>query len=177
MQHWPDVVFWWQTVGIIVVVSEPITIKRERWSNDKKALSSSCDFHLPSTMHFSAFPPSGYGFFVLSFLTLSRPYNFARVCLNCEVKQGIACTTELLCLMNFFVLQVYMKSNEYNNNFLNCNCQQMTLKQDNVHFVVCPKQGNEIEGIVSKNCLSWRCFILNSRWGFQTLSDSPLAKY
>ena len=176
MQHWPDVVFWWQTVGIIIVVSEPITIKRERWSNDKKALSSSCDFHLPSTMHFSAFPPSGYGFFVLSFLTLSRPYNFARVCLNCEVKQGIACTTELLCLMNFFVLQVY-KSNEYNNNFLNCNCQQMTLKQDNVHFVVCPKQGNEIEGIVSKNCLSWRCFILNSRWGFQTLSDSPLAKY
>ena len=56
--------------------------------------------------------------------------------------------------MNFFVLQVYMKSNEYNNNFLNCNCQQMTLKQDSVHFVVCPKQGNEIEGIVSKNCLS-----------------------
>ena len=113
-------------------------------------------------------------FFFLSFLTLSRPYNLARVCLNCKVKQGIACTTELLCLMNFFVLQVY-RSNEYNNNFLNCNCQQMTLKQDSVHFVVCPKQGNEIEGIVSKNCLSWRCFILNSRWGFQTLSDSPLA--
>ena len=53
--------------------------------------------------------------------------------------------------MNSFVLQVY-KSNDYNNNFLNCNYQQMTffnLKQDGVHFVVCPKQGNKIEGIVS----------------------------
>lgn len=97
-------------------------------------------------MHFSAFASAGYCFFVLSFL--NRPYNFAQVCLNCKVKQGIACTTELLCLMNFFVLQVY-KSNDYNNNFLNCNCQQMTLKQDGVHFVFCPKQANEIEGIVS----------------------------
>lgn len=95
--------------------------------------------------------------FFLSFLTLSRPYNLARVCLNCKVKQGIACTTELLCLMNFFVLQVY-KSNEYNNNFLNCNCQQMTLKQDSVHFVVCPKQGNEIEGIVSKKLFVLKMF-------------------
>lgn len=59
--------------------------------------------------------------------------------------------------MNFFVLQVY-KSNEYNNNFLNCNCQQMTLKQDSVHFVVCPKQGNEIEGIVSKKLFVLKMF-------------------
>ena len=36
-----------------------------------------------------------------------------------------------------------------NNNFLNYYCQQMTLKQDGVHFVVFPyKQGNEIDGIV-----------------------------
>ena len=36
----------------------------------------------------------------------------------------------------------------YNVNLLNCNCQQMTFKkQDGVHFVLCPKQGN-IEGVV-----------------------------
>ena len=113
----------------------------------------------PLKMHFSAFASAGYGFFVLSFL--NRPYNFARVCFRCKVKQGIACTIELICWWIFFVLQVY-KSNEYNNNFLNCNCQQMTLKQDGVHFVVCPKQGNEIAwGYCLKHCLSWRCFILN----------------
>ena len=117
--------------------------------------------------HFSAFPPyrslpsrrctSFYDllgnvflarvwFFVL--FVLNRVYNFARVCLNCKVKQGIACTIELICLMNLFVLQVF-KSNDYDHKFLNCNFQQMSLKQVRLHFVVCPKQGNEIEGTVS----------------------------
>ena len=42
--------------------------------------------------------------------------------------------------LNVFVLQVY-KSNDYNVNFLNCNCQLMTLKQDGIHFVLYPKTG------------------------------------
>ena len=45
-----------------------------------------------------------------------------------------------------FVLQVY-KSNDYNVNLLFCNCQQMALKQDSMHFGICPKQGNKIEGV------------------------------
>ena len=37
----------------------------------------------------------------------------------------------------------------YNVNLLNCNCQQMTFKkQDGVHFVLYPKQGIKIEGVV-----------------------------
>ena len=37
------------------------------------------------------------------------------------------------------------KSYDHNVNFLNCNCQYITLNQDNVHFVVCSKKVNEIE--------------------------------
>ena len=87
-------------------------------------------------------------FFVL--FVLNRVYNFARVCLNCKVKQGIACTI-------FFVLQVF-KSNDYDNKFLNCNFQQMTLKQVRLHFVVCPKQGNKIEGTVSQTLFVLKMF-------------------
>ena len=32
-------------------------------------------------------------------------------------------------------------------NLLCCNCQQMALKQDGVRFLLCPKQGNKIEGV------------------------------
>ena len=42
--------------------------------------------------------------------------------------------------LNVFVLQVY-KSNDYNVNFFNCNCQLMTLKQDGIYFVLYPKTG------------------------------------
>ena len=38
----------------------------------------------------------------------------------------------------------------YNVNLLNCNCQQMTFKkQDGVHFVLCPKQGNIMVRVLS----------------------------
>ena len=36
----------------------------------------------------------------------------------------------------------------YNVNLLYCNCQKMALKQDGVHFVHCPEQGNKIKGVV-----------------------------
>ena len=44
--------------------------------------------------------------------------------------------------MNF----VY-KDNDYNVNLLCCNCQQMALKQDGVHFLLCPKDSSKIEGV------------------------------
>ena len=38
----------------------------------------------------------------------------------------------------------------------------MTLKQDRVHFVVCPKQGNKIEGVViNRVCILGFFFVLN----------------
>ena len=35
--------------------------------------------------------------------------------------------------------------------FLNCNCQKMALKQDGMPFVLCPKQGSEVEVFVLSN--------------------------
>ena len=68
---------------------------------------------------------------------VARVYDFAWVCWN-----GIFCTIDLISLMNF----VY-KSNDYNVNLLCCNCQQMALKQDGVHFLLCPKHSSKIEGV------------------------------
>ena len=93
--------------------------------------------------------------FVLS--VVNRIYNFAQVCPN--GKQHIACQLSWFVELNVFVLQVY-KSNDYNVNFLDCNCQLMTLKHDGIHFVLCPKQGNEIEVVVlNKVWMLGFCFL------------------
>ena len=58
------------------------------------------------------------------------------------------CTIDLICLMKF-VCPLY-KSNDYRVNFLYCNCQRMGLKQNGMHFVLCPKQGNKMKDVVLK---------------------------
>ena len=50
---------------------------------------------------------------------------------------------------NLFVLQIY-QSDDFNVNLLYCSCKKLALKQDSAHFVLCPKQGNKIEGQVFK---------------------------
>ena len=52
------------------------------------------------------------------------------------------------------------------------------LKQDGVHFLLCAKQGNNIEGVVlHRVCVLGFCFVLNRVRGLQTLSSSPIVNY
>ena len=54
----------------------------------------------------------------------------------------------------------------------------MTLKQVRLHFVVCPKQGNEIEGTVSQTLFVLKMFYPKQVVeGFKPSADSPLPKY
>ena len=43
----------------------------------------------------------------------------------------------------------------------------MTLKQDGVHFVLCPKQGNTIENVVLNSVVILRLFCPKQGQGFQ----------
>jgi len=65
---------------------------------------------------------------------LTRVCNFVWVC-----KQGIACMIDLICNMNFVYTPSIQKP-------LTWNCS-IALKQDGVHFLLCAKQGNKIEGV------------------------------
>ena len=68
-----------------------------------------------------------------------------------SVWKGISCTTNLISYMNSL-----FKSNDCNVNLLYC------FKQDGVHFVLCPKQGNKIEGVaLNRVCILVFFFVLN----------------
>ena len=85
------------------------------------------------------------GYIVSRESVLNSVYNFARVCPY--YKQGIA--LNCFAWWNLFVLQIY-QSDDFNVNLLYCSCKKLALKQDSAHFVLCPKQGNKIEGQVFK---------------------------
>ena len=53
----------------------------------------------------------------------------------------------------------------------------MALKQGGVHFLLCPKQGNKIEGVVLDRVCILGFFLSKTGSGFQTLSGSPIPKY
>ena len=65
--------------------------------------------------------------------------NFERVCAN--YKRGIACTIDLICQMKFFCTRSVQKQ------LLKFAPLQLP-KQDGVHFVLHPKEGNQFEGVV-----------------------------
>ena len=53
----------------------------------------------------------------------------------------------------------------------------MALKQDGVNFVLCPKQGNKIEGFSQTGYVFKDFFLPKQGQGFKPSATSPLPKY
>ena len=96
-----------------------------------------------------------------SLSVLNRAGHFEGVGLTCD--EGIACTIEI-CLMKFVCTPSIQKQ------LLKRNCQQMALKQDGVHFALCPKQGNKIEGVVLNRVR------LSNPYRLTSIFNSPAAR-
>ena len=104
---------------------------------------------------------SGMG---INLSVVNRVYNFVRLCPNLD--KVLPALLIWFASWNLFVLQD-RKAMPING-----------LKQDGVHFLLCAKQGNNIEGVVlHRVCVLGFCFVLNRVRGLQTLSSSPIVNY